>query len=162
MLKTFLAGCLLMTGLVIGVPTALAQTPTTIMTQATPTSTISQGELQQFANAFKQIVTIDNEAKQEVFKLVQASGMPVERIVEIDRSRREPNFKLSTPVSAQEKQTFEQLMTQVEAIDKSARTRMDQAIVAQKMEPKRFGEILGILQKDENLQKRVEELLKKS
>jgi len=162
MLKYFLAGCLMLSTFVVSTPAVFAQSAPSVVAQTNTTGTkITDEELQKFTNAFKQVVVIDDEAKQQVFKVIQDSGIEPERVIEIDRAQGDASFKPSKPITDKETQAYKKILAEVNKIDTASKTRMDNAIKAQKLEPQRFGEILAMLQKDENLRKRVETMLQK-
>lgn len=161
MLKVLFAGCLMLTAFSATAPVALSQTAAPAQT-APANSNIGRDELKKFTVALKQVFTISNETDQKVAQLIEKSGIPFERFREINRAKRDTSFKPTTPITTAEQQTYEQTMVKILEIDKSAKGRMDQAIQSQGIKPERFGQILSAVQKDQNLQKQVEELLKQS
>jgi len=122
-------------------------------------SQVSSEELQKFAKSVKQLQVIEREADQEMIQAVQRRGLSGERFVEIYQAQQNPQAKPGKEVTSQERQQFEQAVKQVGDIQQKTELKMQQAIQSEGLEPVRFRQILAVVQRDPDLQRRVQQLL---
>ena len=138
----------------------VAPAPETPEAVATPeSSSISQAELQQFANAVIEVQTIERQTQESMAQLILAEGLSPERFNEIFLAQQSVGVEPEPEITLEEQQTFEQVLSQLETIDQAAQTSKEQAVIAQGLEVERFDQILAAVRQDPDLQQQVQELL---
>ncbi|MCG8362868.1 MAG: DUF4168 domain-containing protein [Pseudanabaenales cyanobacterium] len=138
----------------------VAPAPETPEAVATPeSSSISQAELQQFANAVIEVQTIERQTQESMAQLILAEGLSPERFNEIFLAQQSVGAEPEPEITLEEQQTFEQVLSQLETIDQAAQTSKEQAVIAQGLEVERFDQILAAVRQDPDLQQQVQELL---
>lgn len=142
---------------------AYSQTSTAVpqmMAQANSTTEISPEELQQFAQTLKQLRQIEVQAQQQMAQAVQAQGLTPERFMEIlGQNQQNQDSQPAADVSGDEKEKFDQALTQVRGILQEAESQKLQVLQAQGMEPERFNQIIAAVQEQPSLQQQVQQLL---
>ncbi len=159
MMKYLLATCSLMAMLGMGhsLP-ALAQSTTS--PPATSKPAIADGDLQKFVSAAKKLEAISIERNTQVTQAVQKEGLTVDRFKEIFLAQKEPNAQTTNKISDEEKQRFDRAIAQLNQIQKETQTKMGTAVQAEGFEVPRFLQILDSIQKNPDLQKKVEQMLR--
>lgn len=138
----------------------VAPAPATPEAVETPeSSSISQAELQQFANAVIEVQTIERQTQESMAQLILAEGLSPERFNEIFLAQQSVGAEPEPEITLEEQQTFEQVLSQLETIDQAAQTSKEQAVIAQGLEVERFDQILAAVRQDPDLQQQVQELL---
>lgn len=167
MMKFLLASCSFAMILALGSSPLRAQAPasnpapaTSPSPQASPqASNISPDELKKFAGAIKKMVAIAQETETQMAQTVQASKIPDERFREIYQSKRDPQAKPKTPITADEQQRYEQTVSKLTQIETDARKRMDAAITEQQLERQRFDQIFAAVQGNPQLRQEVKNII---
>jgi Domain of unknown function (DUF4168) len=172
MLKKILIGSLVCAALTIAVPAqAQSQAPASPTAPTTgQASEITAQEVQQFANALKQMRSIHDQAQTQAGEAIQGQGLTVQRFNEILQSQRaaqgQPSgaapstpAQPSTPASPEEQQKFDQALTQITQIQQSVEQRMEQAITGAGLNVQRFNQIFTIARQDQGLKQRIEQVL---
>ncbi|MBW4661279.1 MAG: DUF4168 domain-containing protein [Drouetiella hepatica Uher 2000/2452] len=149
-------------------PTAPSDAPASGAPASGQSSDVSAQEVQQFADALKQMRSIHESAQTQANQIIEAKGLPIPRFNEILQSRPraqagtdQPNapVALSTPVSEQEQQQFDQALTEITQLQQTTEQRMEQAITTTGLEVPRFNQIFSIARQDQTLKQRIEQVL---
>jgi hypothetical protein len=159
MMKYLLATCSLMVMLGLGhsLP-ALAQSTTSA--PATSKPAIADDDLKKFVSAAKKLENISRERNTQVNEAVQKEGLTVDRFKEIFLAQKDPKSQPSNQISNTEKQKFERALAQLSQIQKDTQAKMGSAVESEGFAVPRFLEILDAIQKNPDLQKKVEQMLK--
>jgi hypothetical protein len=172
MLKKILTGSLVCAALAISSFPAQAQSqapasPAPAAPSAGQASEVTSQEIQQFANALKEMRSIHDEAQGQAGQVIQGQGLTVQRFNEILQSQQPAQARQSsnapaqpsTPASPEEKQKFDQAMTQITQIQQSVEQRMEQAITNSGLNVQRFNQIFSIARQDQGLKQQIERVL---
>ncbi|HEY9644679.1 MAG TPA: DUF4168 domain-containing protein, partial [Coleofasciculaceae cyanobacterium] len=127
-------------------------------------------EVQQFANALKQMRSIHDDAQTQALQILQGQGLTVQRFNEILQSQQpaatQPGGQAPStpaqpnpPVAPEEQQKFNQALTQITQIQQSVEQRMEQAITGSGLNVQRFNQIFSIARQDQGLKQRIEQVL---
>jgi hypothetical protein len=160
MMKYLLATCSLMVLLGVGhsLP-ALAQN-----TPAAPTSSkpvISDDDLKKFVVVAKKLETISRDRSNQVTQALAEEQLPIDRFKEIFLAQKDPQSQTNRQISNDEKQKFDRALIKLNQIQKDTQTKMGIAVQEKDgFEVPRFLQILDAIQKNPDLQKKVEQMLK--
>lgn len=142
-------------------PTETEQPSTSSPPGATPDSgaqtTVSDAELKQFATSIPQLSTIEKSTKGEITQIISESGLSQDKFSALVSGKQS-----GTPpaeATAEEKQSFEQAITKIQAIEQKGQAEQEKIIRAQGMEPQRFVQILAAVRQDPNLMTKVKQIL---
>jgi hypothetical protein len=119
---------------------------------------VDEEELQRFANAVEQIQAIEQTAQQEINQVLEQSGFSRERFSELYQAQQAPGSE-TTEATAEEQQSFDQAVTQIESILQGVQAEQVEAIQSEGLEPQRFSEILAAVRQDPSLQQQVQQML---
>ena len=126
----------------------------------TPESeSISQAELQQFANAVIEVQAIERQTQENMAQLLVEEGFSPERFNEIFLAQQSAGAEPAPEITQEEQAAFDQVLSELEAIDQTSQTNKEQAVMAQGLEMERFSQILTAVRQDPGLQQQVQELL---
>jgi hypothetical protein len=169
MLKKILTGSFICAALAIASIPAQAQTQTQPEAPASPagqSSDVSAEEVQQFAEALKQMRSIHEAAQTQANQIIEAKGLQIPRFNEILQSRpqsggAQPSTPAapSTPVSEQEQQQFDQALGEITQLQQTTEQKMEQAIASSGLQVPRFNQIFSIARQDQALKQRIEQVL---
>ena len=120
---------------------------------------ISQVELQQFANAVIEVQAIELQTQESMAQVVEAEGINPARFNEIFLAQQSIGAESAPEITPEEQQTFDQVLSQLEEIDQASQTSKEQAVIAHGLEMDRFSQILTAVRQDPDLQRQVQELL---
>lgn len=168
MMKYLLATCSLMAMLGMGHSlSALAQSTTPAPATSKPAiapalsnPAIADDDLKKFVSAAKKLETISIDRNTQVTQAVQKEGLTVDRFKEIFLAQKEPNAQTTNKTSDEEKQKFDRAIAELNKIQKETQTKMGSAVQAEGFEVPRFLQILDSIQKNPDLQKKVEQMLR--
>jgi endonuclease III len=129
--------------------------------QAPQAKDISQEELEKFANAVEQIQTIQQESQQQMAQAVESTGLSKQRYKQIGKAQRNPNAEGTSEVSDQEMQKFQQAQSKLAEIQKQSQSKMEQAVKDVGLEMQQFNRIFAAIQDNDELQKKVRQMIQK-
>jgi hypothetical protein len=133
-----------------------------------PQTKVSQEELQQFAQAYKQIQQIRQDSEAKMVEAVKNAGLSPERFIEISELQQSPQAQEGQPtqegqqntkITAQEQQGFENAKSKILEIRQQSESQMEQAIQKEGLDIPRFNEIVAALQQDPSLRDQVQQLI---
>lgn len=139
-----------------------AQPPAAQPQPATPEaapagSDVSQTEIEQFANAIEQFQSIQSGAQQQANQILQEEQLSPERFNQIMQTQQNPEAQPSSEISAEEREKFDRVSTQLGELQESTRTQMEQALQQEGLPRERFAEILAMVRQDATLRQRIEQ-----
>lgn len=121
---------------------------------ASPDS-VSDTELQKFANVTDSAQSIQKDVQSKVQTLVEDEGMEFARFQKIMMSRQNPQAD-SLDTSQEEMQTIKQIQPKLMQINKQAQQQFVQLIRDEGLTPQRFQQIMRGVQTHAELQKRLQ------
>lgn len=143
---------------VIGSSAVFAQTPQIPQQQQQQEKVeVSDTELTEFANAFKDIQMVTQEAQQKMSQVVQEKGMDIERFSEIHEAQLNPQAEVE--VSTEEKELHQDITSELENMQGTFQKKMEDAISKQGLSLERYEQIAMGLQTDTELQERLKNIL---
>lgn len=123
-----------------------------------PAASISDTELQQFAEAVPQIQAIERSTQQEVAQAIDESGISRERFRQLYQQQ-SAGSTAEADVTSEEQESFAQAYSNIQKIQQDAQAEREQAIAAQGLEPQRFDQILAAVLQDPALQQQVQSMM---
>ncbi|ASC72041.1 hypothetical protein XM38_029950 [Halomicronema hongdechloris C2206] len=132
---------------------AQAPPPETLDSQAT----LSEQQIEQFADAYKAIQTIQEDVQADMIQAVEAEGLTVEEFNTIAQSQQNPEIQAEVPPEQIER--FSAATEQINAIRTNAREEMESAIQAEGLSVEEFEQILAMAQQDEALRQAINQRL---
>lgn len=129
-------------------------------TESTSTS-ISDAELEQFADTIPQLVAIEQAGQEQVFQAIDESGLERDRFYEIYEgvAQPSPDVAANSEVTTAEQSSFEMALSRIETIEQDIRAQQENVIAASGIAPERFDEIMAAVLNDPELQLEVQELM---
>lgn len=123
-----------------------------------PAASISEAELQQFAEAVPQIQAIERSTQQEVAQTIDDSGISRERFSQLYQQQTSGSAIQPSPTE-EEQESFAQAYSSIQKIQQDALAEREQVISAQGLEPQRFDQILAAVLQDPALQQQVQTMM---
>ena len=120
-------------------------------------SSISEDELKQFATAIPQLSSLEKETKGEIDQVIGQSGLSQDKFNALYNGKQ--TNSPSVEATDAEKQSFEQAMTKIQAIEQKGQAEQEKVIRSQGMEPQRFSQILAAVRQDQALRTKVQQML---
>ncbi|MDR8393051.1 DUF4168 domain-containing protein [Aliifodinibius sp. S!AR15-10] len=120
---------------------------------ATPDS-VSDQELQKFANVTDSAQSIQKEVQSQVQTLVEEEGMEFARFQKLMQSQRNPQS--SVQPSAEEQKKIKAIQPQLMKINRSAQQQFVQLIQDEGLTPQRFQQIMQGVRQHQELQQRLQ------
>lgn len=118
---------------------------------------VSDGELEKFANAFQGIRMITQQAQQEMMKVVQDSGMDVQKFNKIQQASMNP--EATVEATDEEKAKHKEIASELEEMQMGYQEKMQEVIEEQDLTLQRYEQIAMGLQNDPELQERLKAIL---
>ncbi|WP_081212098.1 DUF4168 domain-containing protein [Salegentibacter sediminis] len=144
---------------VIGSFTAVAQTPQQMAPQQQQQVEVNDEELTKFANAYQGITVINQQAQQEMIKVVEDSGFDVKRFNEIHQASLDPNKEVE--VTSEEKAQHKEVVSEIEGMQSEFQAEMEEVIKEQGLSVERYEQLAMALQRDTALQQRLQKLMQR-
>lgn len=120
---------------------------------------ISETELQTFADALEGIQSVVQDAQTQMMKMVQKEGMELARFEEIQRSLQMPDSELSTPITAEEETTLDNIEQQIRAMEPEVEQQQRAAIQQAGLTPLRYQQLSKGIQQDQALSQKVQGIM---
>ncbi|UJB69933.1 DUF4168 domain-containing protein [Acaryochloris sp. 'Moss Beach'] len=120
-------------------------------------SSISEGELKQFATAIPQLSSLEKTTKGEISQVIGQSGLTQDKFNSLYNGQQASSPAVDATDA--EKQSFEQAMTKIQAIEKKGQAEQEKVIRSQGLEPQRFSQILAAVRQDQSLRTKVQQML---
>lgn len=157
-----LGGCAIVLGFTTSLPAMAqkAQPAPSAPAQAAPATTVSPAEVQKFAGAVKQILTINQASETQAVQAIRGEGLTEQRFTEILASQNNPQQKPKTPVQPKERQSYDRVVAKLVQIQKENETKAEQAVQAQGLNVKRFNEIFQQVRSNPQLRQEVQKMIR--
>lgn len=120
---------------------------------------ISDAELTQFANAYQEMQVQNQEAQNEMVKIIEAEGMDVQRFSAIQQASMDSNQDVD--VSEAEIKMHENAIAKMQKMQPELEKQAMEKIVATGLTMERFEALAAVIQKDQGLQQRLQTILMK-
>ncbi|MEM6520203.1 MAG: DUF4168 domain-containing protein [Cyanobacteria bacterium P01_D01_bin.71] len=122
---------------------------------------VSEEQIDQFANAYQALQTIQEDSQAEIVQVIEAEGLTVNEFDAIAQGQQDP---AATPaeVSPEQVEQFSAASEQVDEIRTIARTEMEAAIQAEGLSVQEFEQILAMAGQDPALQQEINQRLAES
>lgn len=114
---------------------------------------VSDAELDKFAQAFQRIRMINQEAQKKLTEVVQEGGMEIQRFNKIHQAKMDPAVEVNA--SDEEEKQYSDISSEIEKIQMSFQTRMEEVIKEQGLPIEKYQQIATQLQTDPELQERL-------
>jgi hypothetical protein len=135
-------------------------------------SQVSSQEVQKFANAIKEMRTIQNDAHNQAEQVIQKQGLTVDRFNALLQSQQpqsssqsqpqaQPNAQASPQASPQEQQKFQQALTELTQLQQDTQRKLEAAVTNQGLTVDRFNQVFAMVRQDPNLRQQVEQQLQR-
>jgi len=133
----------------------LAQAPPPEMPDSQ--ATLSEQQIEQFANAYQAIEIIQEEVQADMIEAVEAEGLTIEEFNAIAQSQQNPQSQAEVPPEQLEQ--FAAAAEQITIIRTNAQAEIESAIQAEGLSVEEFEQILAMAQQDEALQQTINQHL---
>lgn len=117
----------------------------------------SEQELQQFIDANKEAITVQQSAEQNMMEAIQEEGLDVDKFNEILTSRQNPQMK--TEATTEDQTKFDSAVQKVMKIQERMVSEMEDAIQQSGMSISEYEEMLIAYQQSPKIQQQVNEML---
>lgn len=154
-----LGGCAIVLGMGASLP-VMAQKAPTAPAQAAPATPVSKAEMQKFAGAVKQILTINKASEAQAVQAIRTEGLTEQRFTEILTSQSNPQQKPKSPVQPKEKQSYDRVVAKLVQIQKENETKAEQAVASQGLDVKRFNQIFDQVRSNPQMRQEVQQMIR--
>lgn len=117
--------------------------------------TVSQLEIQQFAQALKQLKKIEMDTQEKIIAALKHENLSPERFQEIGQRQTNPDASGSTEISPSEQKRFDQAVAKIQTIQQEAAPRQHRAITLQGLTEERFNQIGQMIDKSPALKQQL-------
>lgn len=121
---------------------------------------VSDTELTQFATAYQEMQIQNQEAQQEMVKVIEAEGMDVQRFSAIQQASMDPEQNIEATDS--EMKIHESAVAKMKKMQPALEKKATDKIVATGLTMERFEAIAAVIQNDQGLQQRLQAILMKT
>ena len=118
---------------------------------------VSDAELGKFADAFKQIQVMSQQANQKMAKTVSDEGLEVQRFNEIHKASLDPNKE--SDATPEEEKKHKAILAKLDTMQKDFEGKVEKIIENQDMKVERYQQVAAALQTDTELQQRLQKIL---
>lgn len=121
---------------------------------------VSDAELTQFAKAYQEMQVQNQEAQQEMVKIIEAEGMDVQRFSAIQKASIDPNQEVEATDA--EMKMHENAIAKMQEMQPEMEKKATDKIVATGLTMERFEALAAVIQNDQALQQRLQTILMKN
>ena len=121
---------------------------------------ISDNELKKFADAYMNVQIQNQEAQQEMITIIQDEGLKVERFSDIEQATMDPNHK--TDATEAEMKMHANATAKIEKMQPELEKKAIKEIESNGLTFERFKEIATVIQQDQGLQEKLQNILMKN
>lgn len=118
---------------------------------------ITDEEVELFANAYEQIISIDQKAQEDMIKSVEDAGLEVNRFNEIYEAMQSPEKDAET--SEEEYTQFENAMESVQTIQSETQAAVEKIVTDEGLSMERYQYIAALAQGNPELQQKIQQHL---
>lgn len=145
-------------GVFIITGTAFAQGQQNQQQTINPDSVTDQ-ELQTFADAFTEMRTVEQEAQKELMGILEEEGMKPQRFQKIMMSRQNPQMAQSITLTEDEKKIIQNIQPELQRLNKEVQQDQMNIIQDKEMTMQRFQNLAQAIGSDKKLNKRFTEIM---
>lgn len=138
---------------IAGITSAYAQSPEQLPAQQA--EEVSDKEIEQFADAFREIQVIDQQIQQEMINKVQEEGVDVQRFNDYLNARQNQGQEIDA--SEKELEQFAEAYQEIEKIQEKALQEMEQVITQNDLTTDRYQEIAMAIQANPDLLEKLQQ-----
>ncbi len=149
-------------GALLFVPSAIAQAKPpsqTLITQAISpqraTASASPLELQQFAQAIRQLKKVEMEMQQKMAEALKEERLTPQRFQEIGERQDNPNSSLTADISTKDQQRFDKALTKIKQIQQDTAPKQSRAVRLQGLTLERFDQIGRAIEQNPTLKRQL-------
>ncbi|MGB3773686.1 MAG: DUF4168 domain-containing protein [Leeuwenhoekiella sp.] len=153
-IKRILSGAVVMATL--SIMPAFAQTEAMPM-QDQAQMDVTDAELQKFANAYKQMQVMGQQAQQKMVTTVEDEGMDIQRFNEIHQASMDTNTEMDA--TDEEKTMHKNIVAKLDTMQTEFQDKLTKVVENQDMEMDRYQQIATALQSNTELQQRLQKML---
>lgn len=135
----------------LGITSIFAQLPQ----QPEQPTEVSDAELEQFALAFVQIQSVDQQLQEKMVNAVQESGLEVQEFNEILNAQQNDNQEVGA--TEEELNKFTDAQESIEQIQNQGQQKMQKVITENELTVPRYQEIMVAVRNDSELQQKLQE-----
>ncbi|MBM0742475.1 DUF4168 domain-containing protein [Phormidium sp. CLA17] len=152
-------------GALLFLPVAVAQThaqspsppsPNQVISLPRSNGSASPLELQQFAQALKQLRKVEMEMQQSMAEALKAEGLTPQRFQEIGQRQDNPDSPLTADISAKEQQRFDKALAKINQIQQDTSPKQNRAIRLQGLTLERFNQIGRAIEQNPTLKRQLQ------
>ncbi len=126
----------------------------------TEDSSISDKQLEQFANAYQVVQQESMKIQQQMMGVIQETGLQPQRFNEMYQASNNPNKEVEA--TEEEKKKFESALAKIESMQKTIQASMEEKIKSSGIEMKLYESIMAKMQSSPELQQRLQSIMMKS
>ncbi|MCH8546510.1 MAG: DUF4168 domain-containing protein [Cryomorphaceae bacterium] len=127
--------------------------------QQVPTGDVSEEELTAFVGIVQKLQPLGMEAQQKMLSAVQDEGLEPQRFSEIMSAQQMPEGESEVEISPAEMDKYEKAQDAVDKIQDDVQAQMNEIIEDNGMTTNRYEEIMMVVQQDQALMQRVQEMM---
>ncbi len=140
----------------------LQQTPQVLSqysTSAGSNDTVRPLELQQFAQALKQLKKVEMETQGKMVEALKEEHLSPQRFQEIGQQKNNPAAAGATQITPSEQERFDKALAKIQAIQQEAAPKQSRAITLQGLTEERFNQIGQMIDKSPALKQQLQNSL---
>ncbi len=118
---------------------------------------ITDAELNKWANAYQKVQMQNQEAQQQMMMMIQDEGMELQRFNEIQQASMNPNQK--GDATEAEIKKHKSITDKIEKMRPALEKKATEAIESTGMSIERYQEIAAVIQQDQDLQQRLQQIM---
>lgn len=116
-------------------------------------------EIQQFAQAIKQLRKVEMETQQKMAEALKGEGLSPQRFQEIGQRQDNPDSPLTADISAKDQQRFDKALAKINQIQQDAVPKQNRAVRLQGLTLERFNQIGRAIEQNPTLKRQFQENL---
>jgi hypothetical protein len=114
-------------------------------------------ELQQFAQAIKQLRKVEMETQKKMAEALKEEGLSPSRFQEIGQRQDNPDSPLTVDISPKEQQQFDKALAKINQIQQDAAPKQNRAVTLQGLTLERFNQIGRAIEQNPALKRQLRE-----
>lgn len=119
---------------------------------------ISDEELESFANVYNEVQKINRESQKKVQSLLEEKEMDMQRFQTIMQSKQNPKMADSIKVTEEEQKTIDEMEPKLMKMQQDSRQKMMNTMKENDLNPQRFQTIMRAVQSDQSVAKRFQKI----
>lgn len=152
----------------LALPSVVAQTPvqqlspqvvSQVSTSTRSSDTVSPLEIQQFAQALKQLKKIEMETQEKIVQALKDERLSPERFQEIAQQRGNPDPSGATQITPKEQERFDKAVAKIQTIRQETASKESRAVSMQGLTEERFNQIGQMIDKNPVLKRQLQNSL---